>query len=248
MRILGVVPARLGSKGVPRKNIVPVAGKPLIAYMLEAARRARHLSRLIVSTESEEIAHVARDLGVEVPFLRPPELSDDEVSIIPVNRHAMAFFDQEGWRADVVVSLQVTSPLTAPADIDAAIEKLFETGCDSVVSVKPIQECHPYRAYKLSDDRVLPFYEYTSEESLQRQDRPPAYKFNGAIYVRRRDLLEQWNGKDFGLGKDVRGVLMPPDRSVDVNEPLDLLLVEALLRARGSRESQGTDENEDRRV
>lgn len=232
MRILAVVPARLGSKGVPRKNIRSVGGKPLMAYVVEAALRSRHLSRVVVSTESPEIAQIAKDLGAEVPFLRPSHLANDEVSIIPVNQHAMSVLDQQGWHADVVVSLQVTSPLTEAADIDRAVEKLLETQCDSVVSMKLIQECHPFRAYKLSDDHVLPFTEYTSEEFLQRQDRPPAYKFNGAIYVRRRVLLEQWNGKDFGLGKDVRGTLMPPQRSVDVNEPLDLLLVETLLRAR----------------
>jgi len=230
VKVLAVIPARGGSKGIPRKNLKLLAGKPLIAYIIEAALKAKKLDRVIVSTEDKEIAQVARGYGAEVPFLRPLELARDEVSLIPVIKHAMEFMDELGWRADIIASLQPTAPFTQPEDIDAAVRKLVETGCDSVVSVESIERHHPFRAMKLSGDRLSPLTEYASEEYLQKQDRPPAYGFNGAIYVRKRKLLEKWAGKDFALGEDIRAIVMSPEKSVDINSPLDFLIAEALLK------------------
>ncbi|TKB77726.1 MAG: acylneuraminate cytidylyltransferase family protein [Nitrospira sp.] len=232
MNILGIIPARAGSKGIRLKNLRLVGGKPLLAYSLEAALAARQLHRVVVSTEDERIAEVARRLGAEVPFLRPSELAGDQVSLIPVARHAMEFYDRHGWAPDVVVCIQATSPLLSAEDIDRAVELLIDQDCDAVVSVTPIQHHHPFRAMKLDGNQVRPLTEYTNDRYLQKQDRPPAFGFTGGLYVRRRALLEQWSGQDFALGQDVRALVIEPERAVNIDHELDLMVFEAILRAR----------------
>ncbi|MFH1245986.1 MAG: acylneuraminate cytidylyltransferase family protein [Candidatus Omnitrophota bacterium] len=230
LKVLGVIPARGGSKGIFKKNIQPLYGKPLIAYVINAAKEALLLDHFIVSTESEEIAGVAGKCGADVPFLRPEKYATDTISVTIASKHALEFFDAQGVRYDAVISLQPTSPLTQAGDIDACIKKMTETDCDSVVSMKFLEEVHPWRIYNMQADRVVPFNEYTNENFPQRQDRPAAYKMSGAIFLRKRHLLEKWNEIDFALGQDKRGILIPPDRSVDVNCPEDLLVAEALLK------------------
>lgn len=222
MNILCVIPARAGSKGVKNKNLRNVAGRPLISYIIESAKRAKTLDRVIVSTESEAIAEAARAWGAETPFVRPPDLAQDHVSLIPVAQHALQAMDTVGWRADAVVSLQPTSPLTSPDDIDRAVGLFSGSGCDAVVSVERIEKHHPFRAYAIEGDALLPLTEHTSEKYLQRQDRPPAYGFTGAVYVRKRELLEAWSGKDFCLGRDVRGVVIDRSRSLNIDAEDDL--------------------------
>lgn len=230
MKVLGVIPARAGSKSVPRKNLAEVNGRPLLSYIVEAARRAHRLDRVVVSTEDEEVAAVARQWGAEVPFLRPAELAADEVSLVPVVRHAMKEMDRRNFVADVVVSLQATSPFLESEDIDRAIETLLETGADSVVSVERNEHAHPYWTKRLEGDRVLPFSGDTNEAYLQRQDLPPAYIFDGALFARRRHLLESWSGGDFGLGDDVRALVLGGRRSLHVDDPIHLETVRALAR------------------
>lgn len=230
MKILGVIPARAGSKGIPNKNVTPLAGKPLLAYIVEAAKGARALDRVILSTDSREIAELAKGLGLGVPFIRPAEFAADHISVTAVSKHAMEFYDAMNIRFDAIMSLQVTSPFTSPNDIDCAVNKMLEVNCDSVVSMKMLQEVHPWRIYNMVEDRVLPFNEYTNENFPQRQDRPIAYKFSGAIYLRKRRLLEDWNGVDFALGSDVRGILIPPERAIDINTPIDLVVAEAMIK------------------
>jgi CMP-N,N'-diacetyllegionaminic acid synthase len=231
IKVAGVIPARGGSKGVPGKNLKPLAGKPLIAYILGAASQAKVLDRVIVSTEDEEIAAVAKSCGAEVPFLRPRELADDKVSLIPVVRHVMEYLDEQGWSPDIVASLQPTAPFIEPEDIENAVNKLIQTGCDSVVSVCQISGQHPYWTMKLDRDRLVPFYA-EGFRFLQRQDLPPLYALVGAIYARRRELLEKWTGEDFALGKDVRAIVINEEKSIDINNPLDFLVAEAVLKGR----------------
>ena len=230
LKVLAVIPARGGSKGVPKKNIKNLNGKPMLYYMLDAARKSKLLDKIIVSTESEEIAQVAKDLGAEVPFLRPKEMANDTISVTVAAKHAMEFFDRQGEHFDAVISLQVTNPLTLPEDIDACVQKMLDTDCDSVLSMKVIEDAHPWRIYDLKGDKVLPFNSETNENFPQRQDRPVCYKFSGAFFMRKRILLEQWNSVDFALGDDRRGVLIPYERSVDINVPLDFAVAEALLK------------------
>jgi N-acylneuraminate cytidylyltransferase/CMP-N,N'-diacetyllegionaminic acid synthase len=234
MKVLGVIPARGGSKGVPRKNLRVVGGKPLLAYSIEAARASRRLDRVIVSTEDPAIAEVARQYGAEVPFFRPPDLAGDQVSLIPVVQHAMRFYDAQGWAPDVVVSIQPTSPLLTGEDIDQAVQLLMDSDCEAVVAVTEILHHHPFRAMKLDGMRVLPLTEYTSERYLQKQDRPPAYGLSGGLYVRRRALLEKWSGRDFAMGADPRAIVIEPDRAVNIDHEVDLLFFEALLKHHAS--------------
>ena len=229
MNALCIIPARAGSKGVKNKNLREVAGKPLISYIIESALKTKYPIRVIVSTESEKIAEVAKRYGAEVPFLRPHELAEDHISLIPVAQHALKTMDGLGFRADAVVSLQPTSPLIATDDIDNAVKLFIDSGCDSVVSVERIDKHHPFRAYKIEGDRLFPLTEYTSERYLQRQDRPPAYGFTGAIYVRKRDLLENWNGNDFCLGRDVRYIVIDKSRSINIDSEIDLEFFEYLI-------------------
>jgi CMP-N-acetylneuraminic acid synthetase len=230
MKILGIIPARGGSKNIPRKNLKIVAGKPLIAYALEAALKSKLLDRAIVFTEDQEIARVAKNLGAEVPFKRPRKLAGDEVSIIPVIRHAVRYLDKhEKWKADIIASIQPTSPLIETIDIDSAINRLIETGRDSVVSVCKIVHGHPYWAMKLEDDRLTPLNP-DGYRHLQKQDLPVFYAPNGALYVRRREVLERWRGHDFALGNDIRAIIMDETESVNVNMPLDLAVAEMLLK------------------
>ncbi|MFC1590156.1 cytidylyltransferase domain-containing protein [Candidatus Omnitrophota bacterium] len=232
VRVLGVIPARGGSKGVPKKNIRDLYGRPLISYMIDAAKRSTLIDKVICSTDSEEIADAAKRCGADIPFVRPPEYANDTISVTAVSKHAMEFFDAKNIRYDAVISLQATSPLTLACDIDACIEKMIAAGCDSVVSMKFLEEVHPWRIYDMKGDRVLPFNEHTNENFPQRQDRPPAYKMSGAIFLRKRRLLESWNGVDFALGTDLRGVMVPPERSVDINCPVDFVVAETFLRQR----------------
>ncbi len=225
--VLGVIPARGGSKGLKRKNVKELAGRPLIAHTIESALNCDLIDKLIVSTDDEEIAEEAKKHGAEVPFIRPKELGKDEVSIIPVMKHALEFFENKGLKIKYVASIQPTSPLMTAEDIDSAIEKIQITNCDSVVSVTKMHE-HPYRAMKLEGDKLEPLYP-DHEKYLQRQDLPEFYKFNGALYVRKTELLKNWSGKDFGLGKDVRAVVFDEEKSADVHTETDLKMIEFLL-------------------
>jgi CMP-N-acetylneuraminic acid synthetase len=232
LNVLVVIPARGGSKSIPRKNLADVAGRPLIAYVIEAARAARRVGRVVVSTEDEEIAGVARRFGAEVPFLRPQELSRDEVSLIPVVAHALRSMDALGFRAEAVLSAQPTSPFLDGSDFDAMVEKLESTGADSVASVHAVEHEHPFWVKRLEGDRVCPFNEYTNESYLQRQDLPPAYIYDGALFLRKRELLEGWNGRDFGLGKDVRAIVLGGVKSLHIDDPLHLEVVRVVAAER----------------
>ncbi len=236
MRILGVIPARSGSKDVIKKNLRIIEGKHLIEYIIETAHKVDGIDDLIVSTDSEEIAKIAEKRGVKVPFLRPLELAGDEVPLVAVSRHALNFFDENIYKPDAIVSLQPTSPLLSFGSIKNAVT-LYRTGeYDSVVSVTKISHFHPFRTYKIEGTLVKPLTEYTSEKYLQKQDRPSAYGFTGGLYLRKRDLLEKWNRRDFALGDKVGGVVVSEEEAIDIDSELDLLFFETILRYKKEKE------------
>jgi len=222
-RTLGVIPARGGSKGVPRKNVRPLAGRPLLAYTIDAARKSRALTHVVVSTEDAGIARVARELGVEV-IERPAELALDETPMLPVVQHAVACAEHRFGRFDAVFTLQVTSPFRLAGDIDEAIELLRRSGAQSVIGVVRVFDNHPARIKRICGDRLAP-YDTPEPEGIRRQDLPPAYLRNGAAYVTRRDVLERGSL----LGDDQCPFEMPPCRSINIDEPLDFALAEAAL-------------------
>lgn len=232
---LGVIPARGASKGVPRKNIRLVADRPLIAYTIEVAQRSRRLTRTVVSTEDEEIAEVARSLGAEVPFRRPPELATDEATSVAVACHALDFAEREERRRyDSVALLEPTSPLRRAEDVDDAIALLEKSGADSVVSLCRLEARHPAKIKVLEGGRIRPFLPELWREGLQRQQLRPVYFLNGGIYAVKRDLLVE---KRTFWSENTIPYLMPEERSVNIDNWLDLKLVECLITRERKDES-----------
>jgi N-acylneuraminate cytidylyltransferase len=185
-RLLAVITARGGSKGLPRKNVLLAGGKPLIAWTISAARDSESIDRVILSTDDEEIMQYAREWGCEVPFQRPAELANDTATSIDVVLHAV---DQvQGY--EFVVLLQPTSPLRTAQDIDAAFSLLKSSGAPSCVSVCEADQS-PYWMYRLTNDRKLQNLLPQSHGFTRRQDLPPVYILNGAIYIARVDWLRK---------------------------------------------------------
>jgi CMP-N-acetylneuraminic acid synthetase len=231
MRVLGIVTARGGSKGIPGKNIRPICGKPLLQYTAETALAAKRLTRVVLNTDDEEIAAVGRRCGLEVPFMRPPELAKDDTPHVPVLQDVVRKLEQAGEKYDAILTLQPTNPLRLPSDIDGAIELLEKTGADSVISFVPVGEKHPARMKFIDDDgRVIdpPFAE--KFEGQRRQDLQKLFLREGSIYLTRRDVLMIHNSLK---GRDCRAWIIPEDRACNIDTPFDLFLVEQLLKHHG---------------
>ena len=227
MTVLAVVPARGKSKGIPRKNIAPLRSRPLLAYTAMAALAARHISRVILSTDDEEIAEVGRKWGLEVPFMRPARLAKDDTPTIPVLQHAVESLESQGEHFDAVLTLQPTTPFRLASDIDGAIELLARTNADSVVSFVDVGEHHPARMKWIDEDRRVidpPFAEQV--EGQRRQELRPIYLREGSIYLTRRDVLM----KDSSIkGRDCRAWLIPQERTCNIDTPFDLFLAEQMM-------------------
>ncbi|MCX6552985.1 MAG: acylneuraminate cytidylyltransferase family protein [Acidobacteria bacterium] len=235
MYVLGVIPARGGSKGIPGKNLAPVAGKPLIAWTIEAARASRRLSRTVVSTDDPAIAREALRLGAGVPGLRPASLAEDHTPMLPVLAHALAFFGSGGGiEPDAVVLLQPTSPLRTAAHIDAAIDLLEATGADSVVSVVEVpHQFNPVSVMTIAGDRLVPFGGQPTV--ARRQDKPRVFARNGpAVLAVRRQVLIAAQSL---YGEDCRPLVMTPEESIDVDSAWELEVVDWLLRRRLASEA-----------
>lgn len=236
MNVLGLITARGGSKGIPRKNLALLRGKPLLCYTCDAARASQGLSRVILSTDSEEIAAVGRDSGVEVPFLRPADISRDDTPSIAVARHAIEWLEtHDSWRADALVLLQPTSPMRTSRHIDEVIALLAEDGVDTVVSVMEVpHRFNPYSVMRLNAGRLehyipdpLPFNRY------RRQALPVFLARNGpAVLATKRQVLEQRNGF---YGDVVRPYAMSRLDSLDIDEEFDLVCASAALDYRESQ-------------
>ena len=230
MRTLGVVPARGGSKSVLRKNITPLLGKPLLVYTAEAALAAKRLTRIVLSTEDEEIACVGRRCGLDVPLMRPQELADDETPTIPVLQDVVRKLQAAGEYYDAVFTLQPTTPLRRAEDIDGAIELLERTGADSVLSFVDVGEKHPARMKFIdSYGRVIDPSFSEQFEGQRRQDLPKLYLREGSIYLTRRAVLMEQNSLK---GQDCRAWLIPQERACNIDTPFDLFLAEQMLKYR----------------
>ncbi len=226
-KILAVITARGGSKGIPGKNIKSLGGKPLLAYTIEVALASKLITNTILSTDDEKIAAVGREWGVAAPFIRPAELAQDDTLHLPVMRHATAFMEQKlGELFTHLVILQPTSPFRTVGDLDGTIKLLLETGADSAVSVVEVQSDHPLKAKRLEGDRLQPFFA-PEPEGIRRQDLPKAYRRSGAVYAMRRDLVME-EGKIYG--DYVVGYKVPMERSIDIDDELDWLKAEYLWR------------------
>ena len=191
MKILGLVPARGGSKGIPGKNAKLLSGKPLIQYTLEAAQAAHSLTDLIVSTDSDELMQLSKILGVEVPFKRPDELASDTASSLAVVQHTVAYLQAAGREFDAVCLLQPTTPFRTASDIDGAVARFIQGGYDSLLSVREVpHQFHPDWVYLSSNDETLSLATGTSTPKPQRQLLKKAYYRDGAIYITRISTLQ----------------------------------------------------------
>lgn len=222
--MLAIIPARGGSKGLPGKNIKDLLGKPLIGYTIEAALRSKNIESILVSTDSNEIANVARSLGAKVPFIRPDHLSHDTAQAIDVYLHAINYQMNQGNRVDNVIVLQPTSPLRSTEDIDSAIEMFYTKKADSVISY--CKEHHPIYWHKRIDESGK-FIDIFKENTLvNRQELGTSYFPNGSIYVFKRELLESrryYSENSFAY-------IMPRNRSVDIDTLDDFELAEFYLK------------------
>jgi CMP-N-acetylneuraminic acid synthetase len=225
LSILTLIPARGGSKGIPRKNIRVFEGKPLIAWTIAAAKESRYPMRIVCSTDDSEIASVAAEFGAETPWLRPDDLATDEASTYDVALHAIEAIGREFTH---LLLLQPTSPLRVGEDIDGAIEMALVASADAVVSVTD-SPAHPYLTYRIGlDNGVEPFCR-PAGVSLRRQDLPPAYVLNGALYFNRIESLRE-HGTFFP--SNTLAYRMPNERSIDIDGWEDWHQAELALKQR----------------
>lgn len=231
MRVLGLIVARGGSKGLPRKNIRMLGGHPLVAYAARSGALAESITRVIISTDDEEIADAAVKYDAEAPFMRPAELAQDDSPILATIQHALRAVEESDGPYEAVCLLQPTTPFRTPNDLDAAVALLRGSPeADSVVSVAPVIDTHPRRLRRIVNGRLM---QYLSEggdvEGQQRQDHDDdrAYRRNGALYLaRRRTILEAGSL----YGEHVLPYIMPEARSINIDTLQDFLLAETMLQ------------------
>jgi hypothetical protein len=229
-KILGVILARGGSKGIPRKNIKEICEKPLISYTIDAALSCGLFDKVVVSTDSTEIAEVSRSFGAETPFMRPDELSQDHVWSRDALRHAVIECEKiYNVTYDYVVELPCVSPLRNDIHIKEAVEKLVSTNSDSVISVCKMQDKHPVRMKRITKEDLIEDFckEFPEGEGSRRQDLEPCYIRNGAIYAMTRKCIVE----DFSRnGKISRPYVMDELHSVNIDSMIDFYLAETLIR------------------
>jgi len=222
--VLAVIAARGGSKGLPRKNILPLAGKPLIAWSIECASQSKYIDRCIISTDDQEIANVAKEWGGDVPFLRPAELArDDTPGILPV-MHAVENIG--GY--DLVVLLQPTSPLRTPSDIDGCLKTMTDANAPACVSVTPAEQS-PFWMYMITEKGTLKPVLDGADRDVPRQRLPDVYVLNGAVYAAEIEWLKET--RSFLTGETVAYV-MPRERSVDIDTLDDFRMAEMMMTRR----------------
>lgn len=227
MYVLGIIPARGGSKSIPQKNIRLLAEKPLIAHTIEITQKCDILNRTIISTDDNEIAEVARKYGGDVPFMRPKELAMDDTPMIPVLQHAVSFVEnEEKIHVDVIVLLDPTSPLRRVRDVEACINKLLNSDVDSVVTVCEVEHNPYFVMMELANDKLVPLIKNDTEIS-RRQDAPDVYRLNAAVYAIKRDVLMN---ESKIITDNTMAVMMPQDLSAHIDHAIDFEFVEFLIK------------------
>lgn len=231
-KILALIPARGGSKGLPRKNIKPLLGKPLIAWTIEQAKASKYVDKVVVSTDDEEIAKVAVKYGAEVPFLRPKELARDESPTIGVILHALEFFSDSGEKFDLLALLEPTSPLRDSEDIDKCIISLVDReDAESIVSICKLEGTHPEFNVIIDDSGFIrkALDKSSKFNVLRRQELRDIFFFEGSIYISNvSSLLKR---KTFYHDRTL-GYIVPRWKSLEIDEFCDLICAEALMKAK----------------
>lgn len=222
-KVLAIIPARGGSKGIPKKNIKAVSGKPMINYTIEAAKECDYIDKVIVSTDDEEIAEISMKEGAIVPFLRPDELATDDAELIDVVMHAIEFYERKAERYDIIVLLQPTSPLRTSEDLQKALEYYMRKGEKSLLSISEVSE-HPVIMRQFNGENEL--------EKMVEEDgdgNPPEskkyYKVNGAIFINSMsELSEKTRFED-----NVMGYVLSKEHGIDIDAPEDVVVAEYYL-------------------
>jgi len=229
IKIIGVIPARGGSKGVPGKNIHPLAGRPLIAYTIELGMQCSLITDVVLTTEDEKIREIAIECGAQAPFLRPSELATDTALAVPTVQHAVQEMEKikEG-NYDYVIMLQPTSPLKTTDDLTNALKQLIKSDADSIISVVDVDNWHPMKMKKFKDGALVD-YDEPPVEMPPRQSLPSVYIVNGAIYATKRDVLMERNSFK---GSKCLGYIMPFERSVNIDTEADFLVAEYYINKR----------------
>ncbi len=228
--VVGFVFARGGSKGLPRKNVLPLAGKPLLAHAIEAALGSRHLERVYVSTDDAEIAAVARQYGAEVPFVRPAEFSGDSAPEALAWLHALDAIERiEGRRVDVFVSVPATAPLRTSEDVDAVIEALMSSDADVAVTVSESRRNPYFSMVTIHDDGIARVVMGKDRAVMRRQDAPVCYDLVPSAYAATPEFVRRGVSV---LQARLKAVPIPADRAVDIDDELDLQIAELLLSRR----------------
>lgn len=224
-KVVCIIPARGGSKGLNGKNIKELLGKPLIAYSIEQAKQSKYIDRVIVSTEDSAIADVSKEYGAEVPFIRPAELATDESGVIGVLLHAVEWIENSNYDFQILVLLHATTPLRKTEDIDNSIELLAETKADSVFSVAEAYRNPYFNMVEIAKDGKV----HLVKESafVTRQSAPPVFDMNASIYVWWIDVLKKHKKTILGGSKIY---IMPRERSVDIDDIMDFSIAEMLLK------------------
>jgi CMP-N,N'-diacetyllegionaminic acid synthase len=233
-KIIAIIPARGGSKGLPGKNIRILAGKPLMAWTIEQANCSNYIDKVIVSTEDNEIAEIARKYEAEVPFLRPKELARDDSPTIDVIIHAINWFEEKGNYFDIVVLLEPTSPLRDVEDIDKCIEMLISNPtAKAIVSVAKLESAHPEFNVTISDEGLIRKLNGTTNFNvLRRQELEEIYFFEGSVYISETLSLKQ--ERTF-YHESTLAYVVPKYKSLEIDEICDFICIEALMKAKIDR-------------
>lgn len=223
MKILAIIPARGGSKGVPRKNVLPLCGQPLIGYTIKAALKSKYSLRIVVSTDDNEIANVSRTYGAEV-VMRPTAISTDSARSELAILHVLEYLKKnEAYNPDLVVFLQCTSPLTLPEDIDGTISALIENDADSAIAVAPFH----YFIWKAKDNKEIIEVNHNKNFRPMRQEREPEYIETGAVVVMKTDGFLKSQHRFFGK---TSYYIMPKERCLEIDDPIDFKIAEVIMK------------------
>ncbi len=230
LNVLGIIPARGGSKGVPRKNIRPLAGQPLIVHTIEAALQSSTLDRVIVSTDDEEIAEVARRAGAEVPFIRPARFASDTASSLSVLKHALEWLrEHQDYSPDALAVLPPTSPLRTKDQIDATVDSLWSSGMDSAVTVTEVQD-HPYFIFSRSPIGQMQELMPMDNKPLRRQELPDYYAHSQSVVVSRSSYLDRCQDPDPAINfLSMAGYKIDRQSALDIDTETDFLIAEMLF-------------------
>lgn len=226
VKILGIIPARGGSKGVPGKNSRIIGDRPLISYTIQAALDSGIMDRLVVSTDDDNIANISRDAGVEV-IIRPDELATDTSPIVDAIIHVLDNLEDSGYSPSIIILLEPTSPLRTSQDIRSALKIFDPDQCESVISVSKVAHS-PYWMFRVEEELLEPLHGI-GNLGKRRQDLPDVFRPNGAIFITTPEHLRKT--RDFYYGR-IKPYIMPESRSIDIDTELDMLMLEAILKKR----------------